>query len=221
MPFGPEFSVHSYESRPDKVCDVVLSSFTSEEAGTVLPFAPDDPSLPYLGAYLPPILIEGPEAYSNDLVEDKGTIVWGVFADRRLAGFATLGISREAGTVGYSIVLGQHSRGRGIGLLATVGMIATAKRPGLLRRTNPDFPWFVQVIDTSIHPDNAASQIMCERASFEFKGFNMQSIPQGDFPWNRYELRPEEITHVDQKIPLELFIGGGIRYSVLFGEDLR
>lgn len=99
---------------------------------------------------------------------DKEYIVWGVVDKDQPVGIAMLALDyREADFCTYSIVLHPSARNRGLGSLATAGVVQVGLAESALHDVSAWFDSRMYGIGTAIHSENLPSQWMCEGAGFE------------------------------------------------------
>jgi RimJ/RimL family protein N-acetyltransferase len=187
---------------------VLLGGFSTEEADRLFPFTDDDPAITHMGAYFGGQMLT---RSSSDLVvplrEGANQILWGIRDEAStLTGFAWVSYYPKEGNkhVGLSLLLSEQGRGRGIGALATAGVLNAAMQPGVLHAASGVYPSVATDMDTFIHPVNLVSRGLC--TSFGFKRVGERRLPGcGRVMWDHYVL-PAERTQSRQQLTFVQYV---------------
>jgi GNAT superfamily N-acetyltransferase len=199
MVFGPEISIKRLNSADGRVSEVTLAPFNRVDAASILPFSDRDLSLRYLGAYEPGYLLGDPNAYYDLVARPSQEVGWGVYAQRKLKGFASLSVAGEPESIpSYGVTLAEIARGRGIGSLATAALMAAAFKEGFLHSVNSVFASSNQVLTAAIHPDNHGSRYVSESMGFVFQGQIVQEIEEVKYYWDMFEAEKSAIIQKGQ-----------------------
>lgn len=169
MAFGPELLVVRDGYVEDKAEQVRLGEFDPE----TFPSLPiDDPARRFMDSVLVRFLTQKDSAgrFMSRRISDPDCILWGVIDDDQTVGFASLSLDdQDRNFCTYTIILHPCVRGRGLGGLATAGVVQKALEYDALHSVSAQFDRSMSGIGTAIHPQNRVSQTMCEQAGFELK----------------------------------------------------
>jgi RimJ/RimL family protein N-acetyltransferase len=118
----------------------------------------------------------------NGQISGWNSILWGITEEDRPVGFASLSSDDQDRTrCTYTIVLHPSVRNKGLGGLATAGVVQTGLKDFALQDVSLYFDGHMSGIDTAIHSDNRVSRIMCERAGFKLVEGEYHYINRANF----------------------------------------
>ena len=166
MAFGPELFVVRNIPLKDKANHVQLGEFDPDQFPLL---STRDPMSRFIDSVLLRRLKKRDEAnrFFKHRASSQRSILWGIIEEYRPVGFATLRLDdQDRSLCGYTIVLHPSARHRGLGGLATAGVVQVGLERAALHTVSDRFARIMSGIDTEIHPQNVASRKMCERAGF-------------------------------------------------------